>query len=71
MLVRDIPVMFAAGWLYFTTKDFHAAFDGIRVAFVNPYAAIENEMRFAILVGNNVGATFRLFTDPPMSKLTA
>jgi hypothetical protein len=58
MLERDIPVMLTDTDLFFTTNDFLRMTKGIRVAFVNPHLPLEDEMRFAIVIGTNRGAMF-------------
>ncbi|MFT3742754.1 MAG: hypothetical protein QM785_00540 [Pyrinomonadaceae bacterium] len=58
ILERDIPVMLSDSDLFFTTNDFLEMMRGVRVAFVNPHLTIEDEMRFAILIGTNRGAMF-------------
>jgi hypothetical protein len=63
ILERDIPVMLTDADLFFTTQDFLSMMAGKRVAFVNPHATIDDEMRFAILIGTNRGARFTVHTD--------
>jgi hypothetical protein len=63
MLERDIPAMLSSGDLFFTTQDFLELARGYRVAFVNRYATLESAMEFAILIGTNRGADYKLFPD--------
>jgi hypothetical protein len=57
---RDVPVMLPPGDLFFTTAKFLEMIRGVRVAFINPHAAIEDEMRFAIMIGTNRGADYKV-----------
>lgn len=63
MLVRQIPVMLPDADLFFTTTDFLKMIGDLRVAFVNPYSDIHEEMDFAILIGVNRGANYQLFSS--------
>lgn len=65
MLERDIPVMLPASDLFFTTQDFLKMIGRTRVAFVNPHTSIEEEMKFAMTIGTNRGANYRLFDNIP------
>jgi hypothetical protein len=60
LLERDIPVMLPPGGLYFTTKGFREMMDGIKVAIVNPHAELDEKMKFAMLMAENIGAQFSL-----------
>ena len=55
---RDVPVMLPDSDLFFTTDDFMRMVPRVRVAFVNPYAQLQDQMDFAILIGTNRGAQF-------------
>ncbi len=62
MLERDVPVMLKDVDLFHTTQFFlNLIGGGIRVAFVNPYIQILEDMDFAITIGTNRGANYRLF----------
>ncbi len=62
MLERDVPVMLKDVDLFHTTQFFlNLIGGGIRVAFVNPYIQIHEDMDFAITIGTNRGANYRLF----------
>jgi len=63
MLERDIPAMLAPADLFFTTEDFLRMIGGTCVAFVNRHATIQAEMEFAMMIGTNRGAKYRLFSD--------
>ncbi|MBV9241295.1 MAG: hypothetical protein JO314_04730 [Acidobacteria bacterium] len=63
MLERDIPMMLPAAELFFTTQDFLKMVGPTRVAFVNKHIVIHEEMDFAILIGTNRGANYRLFNN--------
>lgn len=63
MLHRDIPVMLPDSDLFFTTKDFLEMIGGTRTAFVNPHQKIAEGMEFAITIGNNRGANYRVFDN--------
>lgn len=61
MLERDVPVMLKDIDLFHTTQFFLELIRGVRVAFVNPYIEIHEDMDFAITIGTNRGADYRLF----------
>jgi hypothetical protein len=61
MLERDIPMMLSDADLFFTTQDFLNMTGLERVAFVNKHLPIKTQMEFAILIGTNRGANYRLF----------
>ena len=63
MLLREIPVMLPDSDLFFTTQDFLGMIGTTRVAFVNPYAEIDEGMSFAMTIGVNRGADYRLFNS--------
>lgn len=63
ILKRDIPVMLGDSDLFFTTNDFLEMMRGIRVAFVNPHLTLEDEMRFAVMIGTNRGAMFTVHSS--------
>lgn len=65
IIERKIPVMLSDVDLYETTKYFLELINSRRVAFVNPYAQIKKDMEFAILIGKNRGANYRLFDNVP------
>jgi hypothetical protein len=65
MLERDIPVVLSSADLFFTTQDFLNMVGQTRIAFVNKHASIQSEMEFAIMIGTNRGANYRLFTNVP------
>lgn len=63
MLERDIPAMLSATDLFFTTQDFLGMVGRARIAFVNRHAKIHDEMNFAMTIGTNRGANYRLFDN--------
>ena len=63
MLVRDVPVMLPDSDLFFTTQYFLDRIGRTKVAFVNPHAVIEEDMKFAIVIGTNRGANYELFRE--------
>jgi hypothetical protein len=63
MLERDIPVMLTPTDLFFTAQDFLDMIGRTRVAFVNRHASIHDEMQFAMMIGTNRGANYRLFRN--------
>ncbi|MFL6375006.1 MAG: hypothetical protein ACJ73D_10090 [Pyrinomonadaceae bacterium] len=69
MVERDIPVMMSSIDLFFTTQDFLKMIGPTRVAFVNRHATIHSEMEFAMLIGTNRGANYRLFSNETDAEL--
>lgn len=63
MVVRNVPVMLSDADLFTTTNFFMGLMSGKRVAFVNPHAAIADDMEFAIRIGTNRGAVYGLFDN--------
>jgi hypothetical protein len=63
MVERDIPAMLPSADLFFTAQDFLKMIGPTQVAFVNKYATIHQAMEFAMLIGTNRGANYRLFHD--------
>ena len=63
LIVRDIPAMLDTGTLFFTTGEFLEMIGPTQVAFVNPHSSIQQSMDFAIMIGTNRGANYRLFED--------
>jgi hypothetical protein len=61
MLVRNIPKMLSDSDLYFTVTGFQHMIGTRKVAFVNPYREIREDMKFAIVVGMNRGGQFNIF----------
>lgn len=61
MLVRNIPKMLNDGDLYFTAIGFQQMIGTRRVAFVNPYRDIREDMKFAVVVGMNRGGQYNIF----------
>ena len=68
MLERDIPVMLPAPDLFFITRDFLKMLGPMRAAFVNKHATNEAELEFAMLIGTNRGADYRLFKSVPEAE---
>ncbi len=63
MIYRDIPDTLSDGDLFFVTNKFIGLTGRTRVALVNPYAANHKDMEFAIMIGNNRGADYEVFTS--------
>ncbi len=63
LLERDVPVMLPDADLFFVTNTFLEMIKGRRVAFVNRHFPIESDMKFAITIGTNRGAHYKLFDD--------
>lgn len=68
LMMRDIPNTLGEVSLFNITLDNMEAFRGTRVAVVNPYAAVERPIDFALTAGRNRGAICRLFSDPEAAK---
>lgn len=68
LIVRDIPEMLSDGTLFFVTAEFQRMIGSIRTAFVNPYISNEDAFKFAITVGTNRGANYRLFKSVPEAE---
>jgi hypothetical protein len=60
---RHIPAVLPPGGLYFKVKRFGAVMEGIKVAVVNPYAELDEKMRLAMLMAENIGTQFILQPD--------
>jgi hypothetical protein len=58
MIDRDVPVMLPAGPLFFVTRDFVDMIRGMRVVYVNRYADLDDDMKFAITIATNRGAQY-------------
>jgi hypothetical protein len=63
MLHRDIPQMLPDGVLFFVTAEFQQMIAGIKTAFVNPHLSNEDAFKFAITVGQNRGADYKIFSS--------
>jgi hypothetical protein len=63
LVVRDITATLGIANQFHTTTDFVERMTSRKVAFVNPYPFVEDEMAFAITVAKNRGGNFRLFRD--------
>ena len=69
LLERDIPVMLSSADVFFTTQDFLEMIGSVRVAFVNKHVPIQAEMEFAMMIGTNRGANYRLFDNVPDAEV--
>jgi hypothetical protein len=69
MLERQIPVMLNDADLFHTTLDFLEMIRGTKAAFINPHSSIDDSMAFAMTIGNNRGAMYRLFNDADAGEL--
>lgn len=63
LIHRDIPVMLPDADLFNTTTDFLEMVRGTRAAFVNPYQDLTEALDFAMVVGLNRGADYKLFNS--------
>lgn len=63
LIYRDIPVMLPDGVLFMVTAEFQKMIAGIRTAFVNPYEPNVEAFNFALTVGENRGAEYKLFNN--------
>lgn len=63
IIVRDIPTMLPDADLFTTTIEYLEMIRGIKTAFVNPYPSIQGSMDFALMIGTNRGARYKLFED--------
>lgn len=61
MILRDVPTSLQAGTLYRVTADLVGLMKGKKIAFVNPYPQIREEINFSITVSTNRGGNYRLF----------
>src|ERR1044071_9718714 len=61
LVERDMPTIPGAGSVYFATQAFANFIGKRKVAFVNAYHPIKNEMQFAITVAQNHGGQFQVF----------
>ena len=61
LLERDIPTMLGPGSLYFATQFFTKHIGESKVALVNVYQPIKDEMNFAVLIAKNHGGAFQVF----------
>ena len=58
VLERDIHLMMPLADIFFVAEDFVRIIDGIRVAFVNPYAGLDDQLDVIVLMAINRGAAF-------------
>jgi hypothetical protein len=63
MIYRDVPSVMPRGQLFFIAVKMAEAFKNVKVALVNPYADLNEDLDFAALTGNNRGGNFKLFAD--------
>ena len=61
LLYRDIPAVLSGVDVFYTVNESLRALMGKKLALVNPYAAIETEVDFAMIVGQNRGGNYRSF----------
>lgn len=60
---RDIPATLPSGAFFAVATDVVDKLRGIRVAFVNPYPHLDEDLRFGVMVGNNRGAKYAVFSN--------
>ncbi len=58
VLERDIRLMMPLPDIFFESEDFVRSIDGIRVAFVNPYAGLDDQLDVIVLMASMRGAAF-------------
>jgi len=63
MVNREVPTVMPRGQLFFTSANMAESFKDVRVAFVNPYPDLDDDLNFAALTANNRGAQFGVFRD--------
>lgn len=61
LLYRDIPAVLSGGEVFHTVNESLDLLRGKKLALVNPHAAIEGEINFAMTVGQNRGGNYRSF----------
>lgn len=61
VVFRDVDVMLPDSDLFDVTHYFLELMRGIRIAFVNPHAKIQEDMEFAVRIGTNRGGAYKLF----------
>lgn len=61
LLERDIPTMLGPGSLYFATQAFTEYIGGKRVALVNVYEPIKDDIGHAVTIAINHGGLFQVF----------
>jgi hypothetical protein len=68
LVVREIPMMMGTVDIYDVTNDFIEVMRGKKVAYVNPYAAIGEDLKFSAAVAFNRGARMRVFASEDEAK---
>ena len=68
LFIREIPEMLPDGALFFVSADFQKMINGIKTAFVNPFAKNTDSFDFAITVAENRGANYHLFDSIPEAE---
>lgn len=63
LLYRDIPAVLPGYEVFHTVNESIGALTGKKLALVNPHAAIEPEVGFAMTVGQNRGGNYRSFNN--------
>lgn len=63
LVERDIPTMPGRGSLYYAVQAFQEYIGDRRVAFVNVYENIQDEMDFVVLLAKNNGGEFKVFDN--------
>jgi hypothetical protein len=63
LIIRDVPTSMPAGTLFQKTAGFVGMMRGIRVAFVNPYPELQDDLEFSMTVSVNRGGDYRLFDN--------
>ena len=68
MLERCIPAMLPDDDLKAATLDFFEMIGDVKAALINPYLSHDKAMSFALEMGRDNGANFRLFNCPIMAE---
>lgn len=63
LLYRDIPAVMSTHQVFGTVNDSLDAFRGIKLALVNPHAAIDEDIKFGLTVGQNRGGNYKSFNN--------
>lgn len=61
LLYRDIPAVLSEGEVFHTVSESLRAFEGKKLALVNPHEAIRTAVDFGMTVGQNRGANYQSF----------
>lgn len=68
MLERNVPVMMAPADAFHTTQKIVDMFRGIKLAIINPFAELEQDLGFVTMVANNRGATMETHNSTELAE---